>query len=74
MGQRVSRTHKDTETKEQGAWADLEQASHDEAPFTVAENSFGGNLELASSGGWFEARVAGLGVGLPSRAEGVFNL
>jgi hypothetical protein len=50
MGRRALGEPKDAETGEQIAWTDLEQASHDEDSFTVAENGFGGTEQFVGSG------------------------
>ena len=51
MGRGASGESKDTETGEQRARTDLEQASHGEGSFTVAENRFGEKEKLESYGG-----------------------
>ena len=51
MGQGASGESNDAKTGEQGARTDLEQASHGEGSFTVAENRFGEKEKLESCGG-----------------------
>jgi predicted ATPase len=51
MDRGASGEPKDTETGEQRTRTDLEQASHGEGSFTVAENRFGEKEKLESYGG-----------------------
>jgi predicted ATPase len=50
MGRGALGEPKDTEMGEQRAWTDLEQASHGEDSFTVAENRFGGTEQFVGYG------------------------
>jgi hypothetical protein len=55
MGRGASVACKRVETREQRTRLDLNQASHDEALFTVTETGFGGDKQFVVSGEQLEA-------------------